>query len=123
MGIFNSIKDRIMGRRNEEDLDDIKSYVAGEGYDEKFRAISQPEPPQKPWEKSPIYEQPLEEAPASVQPAFSPPAAPQRLQDESRNYEILDRLKFIESQLSAIRSQTETINERLKNMEMRTGRY
>jgi len=37
-------------------------------------------------------------------------------------YEILDRLKLIENQLSAIRSQTELINERLKNLELKLGR-
>ncbi|MBI4014764.1 MAG: hypothetical protein HY365_02315 [Candidatus Aenigmarchaeota archaeon] len=117
MGIFDSIKERIMGRRSEEDIDDIKSYVAGDNYDEKFRSLSQPEAPQKPWERAPLYEAPAEEVPALsvAQPAV-------RAQEEPR-YEIMDRLKFIESQLSAIRSQTETINERLKNMEMRTGRY
>ena len=41
--------------------------------------------------------------------------------ESSRNYDILDRLNIIEAQLSAIRSQTETINERLKNMEMKLG--
>lgn len=39
----------------------------------------------------------------------------------SRNYEILDRLNLMESQIAAIRSMTETINERLKNMETRLG--
>jgi chaperonin cofactor prefoldin len=33
----------------------------------------------------------------------------------------MDRLNLIESQLAAIRSMTETINERLKNMESRLG--
>ncbi len=119
MGIFDSIKARIMGRRDEEDLDDIKSYVAGDGYDEKFRSMSRPEPEAspKPWERAPMY-QPESEETGTV---LVPPPVP--IRDESRNYEILERLKFIESQLSAIRSQTETINERLKNMEMRTGRY
>ena len=41
--------------------------------------------------------------------------------DKGEDYEILDRLNLIESQLVAIRSQTETINERLKNMESRFG--
>ena len=41
---------------------------------------------------------------------------------EERNYDIIDRLNLIESQLSAIRSQTETINERLKNIERQLPR-
>src|SRR3989344_8436618 len=38
------------------------------------------------------------------------------------NYEVIDRLNFIENQLAAIKSQTETINERLKNLELKLGR-
>ncbi len=37
-------------------------------------------------------------------------------------YDIIDRLQLIESQLAAIRSQTETINERLKNIERQLPR-
>ena len=38
------------------------------------------------------------------------------------SYEVIDRLNFIENQLAAIKSQTETINERLKNLELKLGR-
>ncbi|MBI2579836.1 MAG: hypothetical protein HYW27_02960 [Candidatus Aenigmarchaeota archaeon] len=37
----------------------------------------------------------------------------------SKDYDVMQRLDVIESQLQAIRSQTETINERLKNLEFR----
>ncbi len=37
----------------------------------------------------------------------------------SKDYDVLQRLDVIESQLQAIRSQTETINERLKNLEFK----
>jgi len=44
-------------------------------------------------------------------------------QKEDRTlFEIMDRLSMIEAQLSAIRSQTETINERLKNIDARLPR-
>ncbi len=46
---------------------------------------------------------------------------PRSYDNKSENYDIMDRLNLIESQLAAIRSQTETINERLKNMESRLG--
>ena len=37
----------------------------------------------------------------------------------SKDYDVMQRLDVIESQLQAIRSQTETINERLKNLEFK----
>jgi hypothetical protein len=52
-------------------------------------------------------------------PVEKEPISMERTDDK---YEIMDRLNIIEAQLTAIRSQTETINERLKNMEMRIGR-
>jgi hypothetical protein len=39
----------------------------------------------------------------------------------SRDYDVLDRLNLIESQVAAIRSMTETINERLKNLDAKFG--
>jgi len=37
------------------------------------------------------------------------------------SYEVMDKLNFIESQLSAIKSQTELLNERMKNLETKLG--
>jgi hypothetical protein len=116
MSIFSGIKNRIFGRRN-EDIGDIRSHVIGEpNYGEEPMAPipsgempTRAEMPDFPgrFEREPLaFETPLEKAPA----------------EKGGDYEIIDRLGLMEAQLSAIRSQTETINERLKNIEMRLGR-
>ena len=136
MSIFGRIKDRMMGRR--ESYEDIRSYVVGAAQ------AGQPEQPLQPAiagrpnrfgagasqfggaeeelqpmksyeEREPIgFDELSEPSFTSKQPLRT---------EEPKGYDILDRLNIIEAQLSAIRSQTETINERLKNMEVRlTGR-
>ena len=106
MGLLSGIKDRIL-RRNEPELEDFRSHVLGQTYEPP-----EPEPPKK------LYER---EQPAGMEPfGFEEPSPATPVTAEvSKNYEIMDRLNIIEAQLSAIRSQTETINERLKNLEMR----
>ena len=48
---------------------------------------------------------------------------PEPIPEVPRNEnEILDRLSFIENQLTAIRSQVETINERIKNIQNELSR-
>lgn len=126
MGLLGRLRDRITHRRD-EDLYDYRSHVAGEP------PLAAPEPEfQEP--------EPVEPLPArsSLEPDFSEPIIQRsRLKDltvepgfdrpfgkeerAGRDYDIMDRLNIIEAQLTAIRSQTETINERLKNMEMRLG--
>ena len=109
------------------DLEDIRSNVLGNDF------LKTPEPdfprppttfnePRRVADRFPGIEQPhFEEPPgfSSVDTRF-----PDRTsgQDRQNNYDIMDRLNLIESQLAAIRSQTETINERLKNMERSIGR-
>lgn len=108
MGILSGIKDRIL-RRNEPELEDFRSHVLGQSYEPPE---PEPEPPKK------IYER---EPPPGMEPfGFEEPEP--ATAEVSKNYEIIDRLNIIEAQLSAIRSQTETINERLKNMELRLQR-
>jgi hypothetical protein len=118
MGILDSIKDRIYGRKDEDlgDLDDIKSYASGDQYNEQFKNMY-PEK-QKQWE-GPETAEPEALQTDRRELSFDNPA---KRNDVEREYDIADRLKIIESQLQAIRSQTETINERLKNMEMHMGR-
>jgi len=97
-------------------------------------AEQQPPPPaQQPLKRTdamqePGFGQPVQnEQPLKFEDDLGPPTAKNmgipdpigQQPDTSRDYEIRDRLHMIESQLSAIRSQTETINERLKNIEMR----
>lgn len=121
MGLFGGIK-RVFGRGdNIDEIGDIRSHVIGEnedpyGSDEPpmmSRMESAPELP----EVSKFRREPM---------GFGPSPMGEREPIEldrssNREYDIMDKLNIIEAQLSAIRSQTETINERLKNLEMRVG--
>ncbi len=149
MGIFDAIgavRDRILRRdAPATDLSDIRSHVVGEPYNDPYAngpqagteppGMEQPGPPpairfrnetagvQRGGDRFGFRE----EEPLRMDDEFGPPPGPGREpmgmneQPASADYEIRDRLSMIEAQLSAIRSQTETINERLKNMEMRMG--
>ena len=108
-------------KRNYDDVSDIRSNVLGNDF------LRSPEPdfprPQADFPRPGINERQFNE-PSFGQfqepPGFS--SIDVRSPDREKDYDILDRLNLIESQLSAIRSQTETINERLKNMERQLGR-
>ncbi len=116
MGLLGSIKDRVLHRNNEDDFDDFRSHILGQ--EQTVPAEPEPAPPQKIYEREPPAQNELS--------AFSFEEPQQKdVQEVSKNYEIMDRLEMIGAQLSAIRSQTETINERLKNLEMKltTRRY
>lgn len=129
MSLFGRLKDRLTHKRD-EDIYDFRSHVLGEA------PLAAPEEPEAPepleplparssFDREPDFSEPV--IPRSrlkdltVEPGFERP--PERFAEDKvgRDYDILDRLNIIEAQLSAIRSQTETINERLKNMEMRLG--
>jgi hypothetical protein len=126
MGIFGALKNRILGRR--EELGDIRSHVLGESEyserapameeDESFGPREVPELPELPEPPGKRFGGRFEETSFGREPISTEEREP----SESKDYEIMDRLNIIEAQLTAIRSQTETINERLKNMEMRMGR-
>lgn len=109
MGIFGGIKNRIL-RRNEEELEDFRSHILGQTQNYE-PPVSEPEPPKKLFEREP----PSDVEPFGFEKGFEKPDT----LEVSKNYEIMDKLNIIEAQLSAIRSQTETINERLKNLELR----
>ena len=133
MGIFGSIKNKILGKG--EELGDIRSHVLGEELPEReYPGIREEE-------EERLGPKEVPELPEAIprggfgesrygEPGFGrepitmeerEPMAIER-EPESKSYEIMDRLNIIEAQLSAIRSQTETINERLKNLEMKIGR-
>ncbi|MBI4895938.1 MAG: hypothetical protein HY832_00105 [Candidatus Aenigmarchaeota archaeon] len=75
--------------------------------------------------REPAFDDPYANQDVGAPPGFEQPMGPSSFQQQGPNtnvdigskYEILDRLKFIESQLAAVRSQVELANERLKNME------
>ena len=65
--------------------------------------------------------------PTSFEPTLEPvnplemPRESQMGSQSSSNYDVMDRLAFIENQLSAIKSQVELVNERLKNIDAKLG--
>ena len=135
MGLIGGLKNRILGRR--DDLGDIRSHVLGEEpfereypgrgsamEDEGFGPKEVPELPEavpRGGFGEPRYGERFGREPIAMEERE--PIAMEREPSDSGKYELMDRLNIIEAQLSAIRSQTETINERLKNLEMKlTGR-
>lgn len=139
--MLGSFKDRILGKRKQDfDYSDVRSHVLGERsfpepatVGEKFGIEKPPDFPE-PVQRNRFAQDPYGPAPYDQPPAQQFQQAPRfgsrpdpRMdfgmsseEPQARsNYDILDRLNLIESQLAAIRSQTETINERLKNIDAR----
>ena len=118
--------DFIKRHKRDDDFGDIRSNVVGRDFDEPdFPAARRfDSPPRGP---PPGFEDPLEPRRFDDRQRFDEPQGFGSI-DMSRqeraprgDYDVTDRLNLIESQLAAIRSMTETINERLKNMESRMG--
>ncbi|MFH0836615.1 MAG: hypothetical protein V1870_00640 [Candidatus Aenigmatarchaeota archaeon] len=137
MGIMAKLKDRIIGRRYEEpDYDTVRAAVLGDNAPPVNPAGSRiDEKELKPSWKT-RYEQsessnfqtnpfePVTQAESVINDYGRENREKDRKIDKREMYELLDRLSIIEAQLTAIRSQTETINERIKLMEIRqTRRY
>jgi hypothetical protein len=121
MGIFGKIKDRI---QHKEDFSEMRSHVIGEPFaNEPFAEPEPLEPAPIPRrERFESYEPRSGEVPTLEPMPFEREPAANWSQGNSSDYEILDRLKFIESQLAAIKSQNELINERIKNLDVKLGR-
>ena len=123
MSILGGIKSRFFSRSEDiEGINDIRSHVIGEGEnpyrDEGPIMPQRADVPELP-DVSRFGREPIGFEPA---PDRDFGREPVERSDTGRDYDILDKLNIMEAQLSAIRSQTETINERLKNLEMRIGR-
>ena len=124
MGILGSLKDRILHKK-QEDFYDFRSQITGKK--SPFDEPNEPEPleplpTRSSFQEEPDFSEPVIQRSKLKDLTVEPP--PQRFgfeRETSRDYDILDKLSMIEAQLSAIRSQTETINERLKNLELRIG--
>jgi hypothetical protein len=124
MGIFEKFREKVMGKREVVPPEEIREAVLGPPV---------PPPPapalyaEKPPELAPAYTPPYSPyAPEFERPELPPPELVSRetiKKEEERSlaFEIRDRLSIIEAQLTAIRSQTETINERLKSLELKLG--
>lgn len=139
MGLMSKLKDRIIGKKYEEpDYDTVRSAVLGENALPVNPAVSRINEKEIKPEWKARYEQ-SQSADFQTNP-FEPVTqaesvindyarereniGKERRIDKREMYELLDRLSIIEAQLTAIRSQTETINERIKLMEIRqTRRY
>ena len=140
MSLLTKLKDKITGRKYEEaDYDTVnavRSAVLGEAGQPVNPAGSRiDEKDIKPGWRS-RYEQaessefqtnpfePVTQAEAVINEYSRESRGRENKLDKREMYELLDRLSIIEAQLTAIRSQTETINERIKLMEIRlTRRY
>ncbi len=96
--------------KKEPNYDEIKDTVLGEPIPE-VRSEIREEPIERPLEPFNREELSLEPVGRGGVPPF------EEKNYNEKNYEVIDRLKFIENQLSAIRSQLELVNERLKLIE------
>lgn len=112
-------------KKKKDDFDDIRSGVLGEPLDEPdfppargAERFDRQQPPRG-------FEDPIQPQRFGDRQQFDEPQGFNSIDVRERgprgDYDVADRLNLIESQLAAIRSMTETINERLKNMESRLG--
>jgi hypothetical protein len=118
MGIFSSLRERAMQRQPPAPFtEDVKAHVLGE-YPPPPSAFARERPP--PGMETFAGPTQLPELPAPPEPLRKeePHGEPLRREGKGVEYEILDRLALMEAQLSAIRAQVETVNERLKNVEL-----
>ncbi|MBI3190366.1 hypothetical protein HYZ41_01535 [archaeon] len=111
--MFDWIKNKIR-KESDDDYGDLRSGI-----------LNEPEPAFRRQPLEPPAERNYDDFSQKTRDVFEPmsmqPPASDFNQAPNRNYEIMDRLNLIESQLAAVRSMTETINERLKNMEAKLG--
>ncbi len=134
--MFGGLKSRLIGRHAPEppDEDAIRAHVLGEMqqpgpppfpprnqtamsrgcYDDEFEGVKPGEIPTIPEPNMPMPEN-----------EFARDSAPREFErkvdergSERGIYEILDRLSVIEAQLATVRAQTETLNERMKILDM-----
>jgi len=130
MSVLDGLKNKIIGRKD-DDYDDFRSRILNEEnkihgdkhddydrrFEKRFGEAQEVEPELRPFEledrnfRNPVS---MDREPVSLDTQSS-------LKREENSYEIIDKLNFIENQLSAIKSQTELLNERLKNIESKLG--
>ena len=119
MGLFGAFKRKAMGKQDEDfEYDDIKSHVMGMSQQETDPYARQPvERQQRDVPDLPERNLGFDRPPFNERDQFlREPIGPRDTLNRDMP-DIVQRLAIIETQLVAIRSQTETINERLKNLE------
>ncbi|MEM7819886.1 MAG: hypothetical protein QXD48_03600 [Candidatus Aenigmatarchaeota archaeon] len=120
--MFGWLKNKIL-RRHEEDLDysDIRSGVLGRSDFDIREPVPESEFLRTPRPLEQRFAEPIALSAPYAEPIAIENGPPTLGVERNKDFDILDKLSLIESQLAAIRSQTETINERLKNLEVRLG--
>ncbi|MBI4895457.1 MAG: hypothetical protein HY831_03105 [Candidatus Aenigmarchaeota archaeon] len=141
MSLLTKLRNKVVGRRQEvqeADFETVRSAILGEqappvntqpiepSWKQRYPQNSVPkefEQPSLDMPNEPEIRQPYSQS-------FSREVnQPQQIDDRHKwdkrdMYELFDRLGIIEAQLAAIRSQSETINERLKMLDIKlTRRY
>ena len=125
---FGDIRSHVLGERDmpQESPDDFQNFETSRDADRALRRGSFGRMSEKFGEpREPAFDDPYANQDIGPPPGFEPRVGPGSFQQQGPNtnvdigskYEILDRLKFLESQLAAVRSQVELANERLKNLE------
>lgn len=137
MSVFSKLKNKIVGRREpveERDFESVRSAILGESaspvgpkqeiqpaWKTKYAESTVPREFAQPSLEEPMQSMEIRQPYAQ---AFGEKPEEKNKWDRKDVYELFDRLGVMEAQLAAIRSQTETINERLKMLEIRiTRRY
>ncbi len=137
MSLFGKLKDRVIGRREpveERDFESVRSAILGEAtlpvgpkqeiqpsWKAKYAESSVPREFAQPSLDEPVQSMEIKQPYGQ---SFGEKQEEKNRWDRKDVYELFDRLGVMEAQLAAIRSQTETINERLKMLEIRiTRRY
>lgn len=128
--MFDRLKERFSRKHDDLGIDDMRAGVLGrpsmdfqdplplaKGLDDFNPDTPQRAPARVPDALSSGFGNSRYGEPVAMDTGFSD----DRRSSSGRDFDIMDRLNLIESQLTAIRSQTETINERLKNLEVKLG--
>jgi hypothetical protein len=117
MSIIDGLKKRVIGSRESPPTEDeLKSAILGP-YPQYPNTPAQQGYP-KPVPGMEIPEVVQQEEPSAFSPLLPSQAVGPNRVEKGGLYEIMDRLSVIETQMATVRAQTETINERLKTMEL-----
>ncbi|GEM_PF-2777436 len=119
MGILSRMKEKALQREPRAPIsEDIKAHVLGEYPPPPSQLASERHPPGARETEPGTTMLPELPHPATLEAPEPVHREPLRREEKSLEYEILDRLALIEAQLGAIRAQVETVNERMKNLEL-----